>query len=205
MQIVSCRRGLFIYLTLALVCAVVWIGNCPTAEAEKRLEIPAWSFDRGNGRVIENPHPYSDYRDMFPDLVVVGGDKLPWQIEYDVDVPADATYTLGVRYGSPERRPMELWLDGKKVATCCERVTGDAPPYLDRHPKHDRPRPAEGGAADSGRRLHRGGHSVGDSRIQGRRGTQGRRRSPVQLGVHDRRPGEGEARAEEPQAADGSC
>jgi hypothetical protein len=118
--------------------------GCPTADARTRWEIPAWSFHRGNGRVVANPDSYADYRDMNPDLVVVGGDRLPWEIEFDLDIPVDATYTLMIRYGSPGRRPIELLLDGRKVATCAGRVTGDAPPYLDRWPRHERPRLAEG-------------------------------------------------------------
>jgi hypothetical protein len=122
---------------------VIWHVGCPTAEAGRRLEIPAWSFDRGNGRVVENPDTYADYRDVHPELVVVGGDRLPWEVQYDVDIPADATYALKIRYGSPAPRPIEMWLDGKKVATCAGRVTGDSPPYLDRFPRHDRPRYAD--------------------------------------------------------------
>jgi len=144
MRIKSCHRGPFLDVTLALVYIVVCSGRCPTAEAGRRLEIPAWSFDRGNGRVVANPDTYADYRDMHPELVVVGGDRLPWEVQYDVDVPIDATYTLKIRYGSPEPRPIELWLDGRKVATCCGRVTGDSPPYLDRWPRHDLPRQVNG-------------------------------------------------------------
>jgi len=144
MRIESRRRSPLIHVTFALVCIAIWHGGCPTAEAGRRLEIPAWSFDRGNGRVVANPDTYADYRDMHPELVVVGGDRLPWEIDYDVALPVDATYTLKIRYGSAEPRPIELWLDGRKVATCCGRVTGYSPPYLDRWPRHDRPRQAEG-------------------------------------------------------------
>ena len=144
MKYTSSRLGSLKYATLALVCISVWVCVCATAVAETRVEIPAWSFDRGTCRVVENPDPYSDYRDIFPDLVVVGDEKKPWQVEYDFDFPADATYDIEIRYGSPQQRPIELWLDDKKIATCCGRITGDAPPYLDRHPKHGRLRPAEG-------------------------------------------------------------
>ena len=139
MRVKTCRRGFFAHVRLALACISIWAGGCLTAEAGRRLEIPAWAFDRGNGRVVANPDTYADYRDMHPELVVVGGDRLPWQVEYDVDLPVDATYTLKIRYGSSERRPIELWIDGRKAATCCGRVTGDSPPYLDRWPRHDLP------------------------------------------------------------------
>jgi len=104
------------------------------------FEISAWTFDRGNAGVFENPDIYADYRDKHPDLVVGDGGRLPWAVEYDIDFPVDATYTLHIRYASPEPRPMDVWLDGRRVGECCGRVTGNSPPYLDRHPRHDRPR-----------------------------------------------------------------
>ena len=143
MRIESLRRSPLTHVIFALVCIAIF-SVCTTAEAGKVLEVPAWSFDRGNARVIANPHTYADYQDMHPHLLVTGGDKLPWEVEYDVDLPVDATYTLKVRYSSDKPRPIELWLDGKKAATSCGRVTGDSAPYPDRFPRHDRPRPVKG-------------------------------------------------------------
>ncbi|MEE8452484.1 MAG: hypothetical protein V3R99_11240 [Thermoguttaceae bacterium] len=110
------------------------------------FEIPAWAFDRGNARVDANPSQYADYRDTYPELVAGGADQLPWVVEYDIDFPVDATYTLHVRYASPEPRPMALWLDGKRIGTCCGNVTGNSLPYPYRRPKvHDaRPTPVSG-------------------------------------------------------------
>ena len=138
MRIESCRRSLLTHVTFAWVCIAIWHGGCPTAEAATRLEIPAWSFDRGNARVEANPYTYADYRDMHPELIVTGGGQLPWEVQYDVDFPVEATYALSIRYTSAESRPIELWLDDKKVATCCGRVTGNSAPYLDRFPRHER-------------------------------------------------------------------
>ena len=55
----------------------------------------------------------------------------------------DTTYTLHIRYDSPDKRPLVLWLDGQKVGKCCGRVTGNSLPYPYRRPKvHDaQPRP----------------------------------------------------------------
>jgi len=108
------------------------------------FQISAWTFDRGNAEVFANPDIYADYRDKFPQLVVGDGGQLPWAIEYDINFPVDATYTLHVCYGSPGKRPMEVWLDNRKIGTCCGRVTGNPPPYMDRHPQHNLPRDAEG-------------------------------------------------------------
>jgi len=106
--------------------------------------ISAWTFDRGNGITFYNPEVYGDYRDKYPELVVGDGGQAPWAIEYDVNFPVDATYTLFVHYSSPGERPIEVWLDGRRIGTCCGRITGNPPPYMDRHPVHDRPRDATG-------------------------------------------------------------
>jgi len=136
-------------MAFASACFAVWGIASPAVGAENpnpagSFEIPAWTFDRGNAKVCANPYIYADYRDKFPELVVGDGGQLPWVVEYDVEFPVDATYALHVRYGSPEKRPMDVWLDGKKIGTCCGRMTGNAPPYPDRHPQHNRPRDAEG-------------------------------------------------------------
>ncbi len=153
MRIESCvrwRLGSWMLVLLAVTWLACWDATAWAAEDDVKpagsFEIPAWAFDRGNARVDANPSQYADYRDTYPELVACDGGQTPWVVEYDVDFPVDATYTLHVRYGSPEPRPMELWLDGRKVGTCCGRVTGDALPYPYRRPKvHDaQPRPASG-------------------------------------------------------------
>jgi len=142
-------RGRVMLLMLAGACLVVGnaVGRAEQQPAEKQpagaFEIPAWTFDRGNARVDANPAQYADYRDTYPELIAGDGGRLPWVVEYDVDFPVDATYTLHVRYASPEPRPIEFWLDGRKLGKCCGRVTGDSLPYPYRRPKlHDaQPRP----------------------------------------------------------------
>jgi hypothetical protein len=108
------------------------------------IHIRAWYFDRGNAGVFANPDIYADYRDKYPELVVGKGGKSPWAIEYDVDFPVDATWTLHVRYGSPAQRPVEVWLGDRKVGEICGRVTGNPPPYPDRHPRNAEPRREKG-------------------------------------------------------------
>ena len=55
-------------------------------------------------------------------------------VGYDVDFPVDATYRLRVRYASAGVRPLEVWIDDKRVGECCFRKTNNSPPYMDRHP-----------------------------------------------------------------------
>ncbi len=131
---------------LAAVCLTTWIATVESMAADTKpadsFKIDAWTFDRGNAWVFPNPDLYADYRDKFPQLVVGDSGQLPWAIEYDIEFPVDATFTLHICYGSPELRPMEVWLDGRRIGTCCGRVTGNPPPYMDRHPQHNLPRDA---------------------------------------------------------------
>jgi len=124
---------------LAVACLAAWNLGISTSQAEAgRLDIPAWSFDRGNAKVIPNPDIYGDYRDKSPDLVLADGGETPWVVEYDVNFPVDGTYTLEVQFGSPERRPLELWLDDEKIGTCCGDVTGNSTPDPGQAPRHGR-------------------------------------------------------------------
>jgi len=136
-----CRRVALIVFAL---CGVL----LPVMRAEARpagtIHIDAWYYDRGNARVFPNPDIYADYRDKHPDLVVGGGGQTPWTIEYDVDFPVDAKWTLRVCYGSPGERPLEIWIDNRRVGEGCGRVTGNPPPYPDRHPRRETPRDARG-------------------------------------------------------------
>ena len=127
-----------------VVASVAFSAPAAKVKPAGSIKIDAWTFDRGNGWVTSNPDMYSDYRDKFPQLVVVDSGQLPWSIEYDIEFPVDTTYTLQVCYGSPKKRPMEVWLDGRRIGTCCGRITGNPPPYLDRHPQHNLPRDAAG-------------------------------------------------------------
>jgi len=125
------------FVSVALAAAVWGLAMAPAAGWSKpagSLSINAWEFDRGNARVSENPGLYGDYRDKHPELMLMAGDQLPWVVEYDFELPVDATYTLSVRYASAGVRPAEILLDNKSVGKCCLKMTCNAPPYPDRHP-----------------------------------------------------------------------
>jgi hypothetical protein len=125
---------------LVLGCVVV-----PVTRAEAgTIQFHAWTLDRGNVVARYNPDIYADYRDKFPELVLMDGGESPCVIEFDIDFPVGGTYTVHLHYGSPEPRPMEVWLDKKRVGTCEIKMTGNKPPYPDRHPRHNRPRDEEG-------------------------------------------------------------
>jgi len=131
----SCRVTLIVF---ALACLGVWSLAFPAARAEARpagtIKMSCWQYDRGNTRVVENRGQYGDYRDKYPGLMLDAADKLPYVVEYDVDFPVDADWTLRVRYASAGERPLEVWIDDKRVGTACRKETNNAPPYMDRHP-----------------------------------------------------------------------
>ena len=148
MRVESClpwRRGPLTLVVLAVACLAVWSVAFAAVPADAKpagsFEIPAWAFDRGNAEVYANPDIYADYRDKYPELVVGDGGRLPWVVEYDVEFPVEAIYTLQIRYASPESRPLELWFDGQCVGKCCGSVTGNSPPNPWRGPKLHSARP----------------------------------------------------------------
>ncbi len=108
-----------------LVVAVAWLAVCsvvllPAGAEAGSLEIPAWSFVRGNVRINADPGGLAD-----AGPVVVGGPEEPWgwSVEYDVDVPVDGTYTLQICYAAAEARPVEVFFGGDRVAKGCIGVT----------------------------------------------------------------------------------
>jgi len=120
-------------VVLPLLCLAIGSITSPPARAAS-IKLSCWQFDRGNARVCENRGQYGDYRDTYPGLMLTGGDELPFVVEYDINFPADATWALRVRYASAGERPLEVWIDEKRVGTSCREETNNAPPYMDRHP-----------------------------------------------------------------------
>ena len=115
------RSHRFMSIVLAAACLGVWSVALPLARAEAgSLVIPAWSFARGNARVYANPDEYADARP-----VVGSGERKPWgwMVEYDIDIPVTARYTLQICYASAEARPIDVRLDDRRVGNMCNDVT----------------------------------------------------------------------------------
>jgi len=55
---------------------------------------------------------------------MVGNVRYPTGIEYDIDFPVTAQYTLNVRYAAQSARPVELFFDGENLGQCCRTTTG---------------------------------------------------------------------------------
>ncbi len=109
------------HLTVIGLAALLAMG-CFTvakaqAEAAGSFTIPAYAFDRGSN-VETRTDGFADAEPM------VGNLHWPTTIEYDVEFPVAAEYTISVRYAAAAARPVELLLDGEKVAVCCRTTTG---------------------------------------------------------------------------------
>jgi len=83
------------------------------------LLIPAFAYDRGNPRTYRPGEKYADAGPM-----VTWGGQYPVVVEYDIDFPVTAQYTLHIFYAAATARPAELFLDGKPQGTCCRVATG---------------------------------------------------------------------------------
>ncbi len=82
--------------------------------------IPARSFARGNVRVDAGP---AEFADAGPVVVSGPAEHWGWTVEYDVDIPVEAEYTIQICYASAESRPVNVRVDSKLVGRACDRVT----------------------------------------------------------------------------------
>ncbi len=73
-------------------------------------------FDRGNA--VSG----SDYADRYP--CIINGGQVPNQVEYDLDFPAPGRYKVEALYAAAEVRPVELAVNGQKIATGLNGSTG---------------------------------------------------------------------------------
>ncbi|MFH1920390.1 MAG: SUMF1/EgtB/PvdO family nonheme iron enzyme, partial [Planctomycetota bacterium] len=120
-----CLAGLWILGGIGLSLAPdAACGESPAqiasaAKPASSLVIPAYAYDRGNPRTYRSGEPYADAKPM-----VTWGGQYPVVVEYDIDFPVTAQYTLHIFYAAADPRPAELLLDGKPQGTCCRTATG---------------------------------------------------------------------------------
>ena len=122
----TCLRKTGLVATTATVVAALCLGTAalraePAAvkavDAAGSFLIPAYAFDRGNAKTFTQ-----EWADAEP-MIAFGGAS-PVVVEYDIDFPVAATYTIHVRYAAQEPRPVELSLDDKSLGQCCRTATG---------------------------------------------------------------------------------
>ena len=106
----------------------VWVTACAVPAAEGPMPegtsppngsftIPAWAFDRGNLKTFTR-----QWADAEP--MVAHGGVYPNRVEYDFELPVDGTYTISIRYAAHAARPVELYIDERRVAQACRTATG---------------------------------------------------------------------------------
>ena len=84
--------------------------------------VPACTFDRGN----ENVRVDLVGRSVWSDTAAVLHSKIhaPTFVEYDIDFPVTAEYALSIHFAAAEARPVEVLLDGRRLATGCRDTSG---------------------------------------------------------------------------------
>lgn len=103
---------------VAVAAALVTLLTfCSQRSHAGQFEIPAWQFERGNAATFTQ-----QYADAGP-MIAYGG-RSPILAEYDIDFPGSGSYELTMRYASGEPRPVDVFLDGKKLATVCRTANG---------------------------------------------------------------------------------
>jgi len=102
------------------------IEEVTTTRAAGSLTIPAWTFDRGNARIYASPDQYADAGPLIGDGAKENGIAV---VEYDINFPVDGQYTLSVSYAAAEARPVDVFLDEKKLGKCCLGVTFSSAAY----------------------------------------------------------------------------
>ena len=121
-------QGWGVVLLTGLLCAGPWSlsfgikparGQSPEKAAGSFL-IPAYAYDRGVD-IVACTSTTSRYVDAEP---MVGNRRYPTHVEYDIDFPVSAKYTVHIRYAAHTARPVQLLLDGEDLGLACRTPTG---------------------------------------------------------------------------------
>ncbi len=124
------HRAAFASGTVSAAIAQLPIEDTTRVQAAGSWEIPAWTFDRGNVRVYASPDEYADAGPLVGDGPQSPGEgSVEGAVEYDIEFPVDAEYTLYVRYAAAAARPVDVYLDGRKLGKCCLDITFGSAPF----------------------------------------------------------------------------
>lgn len=99
--------------------AVQTLASEPEAPTAASFTIRADWFDRGNVRISR---PGEMYADKYP--CIWNGGVVPNQAEYDLEFPVTAQYTVAALYTAASSRPVDIYLDGRKIHQGFAGVTG---------------------------------------------------------------------------------
>ena len=107
-------RGAALLVAAEQACGESGDKQVPAAGS---FTVAAFAFDRGNARTFTD-----SWADAEPMIAFEG--LSPVTVEYDIDFPITAQYTLNILYSAAVSRPVELYLDGKSLGPCCRAATG---------------------------------------------------------------------------------
>jgi len=109
------------------------VADPPNPGSKGTIDIPAWTFDRGNVDIYADPNKYANAGPLVggPEDACRSGKIEEAVLEYDIEVPAAGDYTLRAKLASPEARPVDVFMDGRHLGTGFDRATfGTAPGEL---------------------------------------------------------------------------
>jgi len=95
---------------------------CPTHAADSpagSILVRAYEFDRGNVAVYEVGWSYAD-----TEPVLVNAGNQPNTMEYDIDFPVGAHYTIMAKYTAVESRPVDIFVDDALLVRGFTGTTG---------------------------------------------------------------------------------
>jgi len=104
---------------LAVTAGSAAIAAPAVAPPVASFTIRADWFDRGNVRISTSGQSYADKY-----ACIWNGGVAPNQSEYDLDFPVTADYTFVALYTAHQSRPVDIYLDGKKIHHGFAGVTG---------------------------------------------------------------------------------
>ena len=106
-------------LCSCIVAVLATTAAC-AAPAADSFTIRADWFNRGN---VKASAPGQNYAGKY--ACIWNGGNLPNQSEYDLDFPVTATYTFVALYTAAGSRPVDIYIDGKKIHRGFAGVTGN--------------------------------------------------------------------------------
>jgi hypothetical protein len=115
------------YLSWATLAAAYLVGCSialsPIAARAGTLEIPAWSFARGNVKIYADPAEYADAGPYVTSASEKDRQPWGWSVEYDIDIPVRGIYRIQIQYAAARARPVEVYFDNVMLNKICTGVT----------------------------------------------------------------------------------
>jgi hypothetical protein len=107
------------YVCLAVMAVVCGLAGLAAAAPAGSLTVWAHDFDTANIRVSRVGQSYADKHPC-----IWNGEKYPNQAEYELEFPVTGAYRFVALYAAHGSRPVDIYLDGKKIHRGFAGVTG---------------------------------------------------------------------------------